>query len=579
MTAITELQAAEIDPATLPPPGVYGPKRWLDHYPEGVPHQVDASAIPTMLHLLEKSFSEYADRIAFTCMGRSLTYRQLDQTSRDMAAYLQGLGLKKGDRVAVMAPNVFQQQVAVCGVIRAGFVVVNVNPLYTARELRHQLKDSGAKAIVILENFAITLQEVIADTEVEHVVATALGDMLGPKGMLVNAIVRHVKKMVPPYKLPGAVRFKAALKAGRAASYQRPEIAPEDIAVLQYTGGTTGLSKGAMLLHSTLISSLLAADAWAEPGLRKLPEDQPLTLVCALPLYHVFAMINVAMSSIVKGGRVILIPNARDLNSLVEALKGEVFHTFPGVNTLFAALAEYKEFQKLDFSNLMICNGGGMACLETTANRWKDVTGSSITEGYGLSETSSGICCNRADLDGFTGHCGVPMPGTEIRILDDEGREMPAGARGEICIRGDAVMAGYWNKPDETAKVMTADGFFRSGDIGVMDEHGSVAVVDRKKDMILVSGFNVFPNEIEDVISGLQGVRECAAVGVPDANTGEAIRLFVVGQDLDDRQVIDYARTQLVAYKVPKQIVFIDELPKSNVGKILRRELRDRQDA
>ena len=558
------------------PPGVYGPKRWLDHYPEGVPHEVDASRFPTLVDLLEHAFASYAERPVFTCLGSHLSYGALEKASREMAGYIQSLGLKKGDRVAVMAPNVFQQPVAAYGVLRAGCILVNVNPLYTARELRHQLIDSGAKAIIILENFGVTLQEVIAETEVEHVVVTGMGDMLGlAKGALVNAMVRHVRKMVPPFSLPGAVKFNQALKKGRAAGYTRPELAAQDVAVLQYTGGTTGLSKGATLLHHNLISSLLGADAWAEPVTRTLPENTPLTSVCALPLYHVFAMVNVGMSVMMKGGRALLIPNPRDLGSVVKALQGEVFHTFPAVNTLFQALANHPDFQKLDFSNLLFSNGGGMAVLESTATKWKEVTGVPVGQGYGLSETCSGICCTPADAEAFTGDVGLPMPGTEMRILDDEGREMPVGVRGEICVRGPAVMAGYWNRPDATAEVMTSDGFFRTGDIGVMDEQGRFSVVDRKKDMILVSGFNVYPNEIEDVVAGMDGVFECAAVGVPDEATGEAVRLYVVGEGVEKQQVIDYARTQMVAYKVPKQIEFIDELPKSNVGKILRRELRD----
>ncbi|MEM9724911.1 MAG: AMP-binding protein [Pseudomonadota bacterium] len=572
---------AEAAPTPPRPAGEYGPKYWLKNYPEGVPHEVDTSRFPTMVDLLEGSFKTYADRPVFTCLGATLTYAELDRGSQAVAAYLQSLGFKKGDRVAVMGPNIFQQPVAAYGVMRAGCILVNVNPLYTARELRHQLQDSGARAIVILENFAHTLEEVIGDTQVEHVVITGMGDMLGAvKGTLVNTVVRHVKKMVPKYSLPKAVRFNDMIKKGKAATYTRPDIAPDDVAALQYTGGTTGLSKGATLTHKSLVTALLGAEAWMQPLMEKHPADKRMTSVCALPLYHVFAMVNIAMMGMMRGGRMILIPNPRDLDSVVKALKGQEFHIFPAVNTLFQALANHPGFRQLDFSNMMMSGGGGTAVLEDTASSWQKLTGVAVGQGYGLSETSSGICITPVTDEKFAGNVGLPLPSMEIRILDDEGREMPLGERGEICIRGPAVMAGYWQRPDATAEVMTSDGFFRSGDIGVMDEDGRVYVVDRKKDMILVSGFNVYPNEIEDVVTGLDGVLECAAVGVPDAGTGEAIKLFVVTtKTLTKEEIIAYARKEMTAYKVPKQIEFLDELPKSNVGKILRRELRDKAQA
>lgn len=559
------------------PSGVPADKRWLAEYPAGVPTSLQTDLYAALPNLFEESFERNARFTAYTCMGKHLTYAQLDQKSRAMAAYLQSLGLEKGDRVAVMLPNILQSPIAVAGVLRAGFVVVNVNPLYTPRELRHQLIDSGAKAIVILENFGHVLQEVIADTDVTHVVTTSLGDLLGvAKGAMVNLVVRKVKKMVPAYQLTGAVRFKRALKIGAASSFTKPQIGPDDIAVLQYTGGTTGVAKGAMLLHKTLVGALLGAEAWLDAAFRARPVNGQITYICALPLYHVFAFVNCSLLGIRKGGRSILIPNARDIPAMVKAMQGEKFHVLPAVNTLFAALLKNPDFHKLDFSQLRISNGGGMAVMEATARKWRDVTGCPIAEGYGLTETSSGICCNRCDIYDFNGTVGLPMPGSEIRILDDEGGETPTGEPGEIAIRGVAVMAGYWRRPEATAEVMTTDGFFRSGDIGVMDEKGYVRVVDRKKDMILVSGFNVYPNEIEDVVMNAEGVQECAAVGVPDPTTGEAIRLYIVGDGVDENTLKAHCRDQLVPYKCPKQIVFTDDLPKTNVGKILRRELRDR---
>lgn len=555
-----------------------GAKRWLSAYPEGVPAEVDPSVYPSLLELFEERFQKFSERGFLTLMGKTLSYADVERLSKEMAAYFQTLGLEKGDRIAVMAPNVFQQPIAVLAVLRAGYVVVNVNPLYTARELRHQLIDSGAKAIVILENFAATLQEIIADTEIEHIVVTALGDQLGGlKGMLVNTVVRHVKKMVPRYSLPGAVKFNDAMKIGKRSTYSRPQMAAGDLAILQYTGGTTGVAKGAMLLHQTLVSALLSSSEWCGAGLRRNNLQDGAVAVCALPLYHVFALVNVHLMSILNGGRLILIPNPRDLPALIKALKGERFNLFPGVNTLFTALAKHPDFAKLDFSGLVVALGGGAAVLEGTAEAFRKVTGRTICQGYGLSETSSGICCMPTDEIEYTGSIGVPLPSVEIRILDDAGAELAVGERGEICIRGGPVMAGYWNRPEATAEAFTSDGFFRSGDIGVMDEQGYVRIVDRKKDMILVSGFNVYPNEVEDVISTMEGVTECAAIGVPDENTGEAIRIYVVREgDVDAEAIKAFCRENMVGYKCPKQIVFTEELPKSLIGKILRRELREK---
>ena len=551
---------------------------WLKSYPAGVPADVNVGQYSSVVGLLEESFSKYRNDKAYVLMDKAITYGDIDEMSKALGAYLQSKGLKQGDRVAIMMPNVLQYPVAVAAIMRAGFIVVNVNPLYTPRELEHQLKDSGSQAIIILENFANTLEQVIKNTPVKHVILAGVGDLLGfPKSLIVNFVLRNVKKVVPAYSLPGAVRFNAALSAGRGMSFTRATVGPKDVAVLQYTGGTTGVSKGATLLHETIIANLLASEAWVQPGLKKKPVDGQLTFVCALPLYHVFAFISCGLFAMRVGGLNVLIPNPRDLPATIKEISKYKFNVFPGVNTLFNGLANNAEFAKLDFSHLRIANGGGMAVQEAVAKKWLSITGVPIIEGYGLSETSSAVTCNPADTDAYTGTIGLPMPNVEIRILDDDEKDVPMGQPGEIAIKGPQVMAGYWQRPDETEKVMTKDGFFKSGDVGVMDERGYIKIVDRKKDMILVSGFNVYPNEIEAVAVTHPGVLEAACVGVPDKNSGEAVMLFVVKKDpgLTKEALMAFCTDNMTGYKKPKYIEFRDELPKTNVGKILRRELRD----
>ncbi len=551
---------------------------WLTSYPEGVPADLPPSPYPSLVALMEESFRQYADRPAYSFMGKEQTYGETDDLSRAFAAYLQGLGLVKGDRVAIMMPNVPQYPIVVAAILRAGLVVVNVNPLYTARELEHQLKDSGSKAIVIIENFASTLQKCLAATPVQHVVLCAMGDRLGAlKGALVNYVVRKVKKMVPEYSLPGAVRFNDAVAQGARGTLRQPGITPDDVAVLQYTGGTTGVSKGAVLLHRNVIANVLQSEAWNAPVMKKVPASEQATTVCALPLYHIFAFTVGMMLSMRTGGKLILIPNPRDLPAVLKELSKHVFHSFPAVNTLFNGLANHPDFNKVDWSHLKVSVGGGMAVQGAVAQKWLEKTGCPICEGYGLSETSPSASCNPVTNTEFTGTIGVPLPGTWMKIIDDDGREVPLGQAGEIAIKGPQVMAGYWQRPDETAKVMTADGWFKSGDVGVMDEKGFVRIVDRKKDMILVSGFNVYPNEVEDVVARLDGVLECACVGVPDAQSGEVVKLVIVRKDpaLEEATVRAWCRENLTGYKQPKVIEFRTELPKTPVGKILRRELRD----
>ncbi|MGA0797293.1 MAG: long-chain-fatty-acid--CoA ligase [Quisquiliibacterium sp.] len=554
---------------------------WLKSYPAGVPAEIDYHQYSSLVQLIDESFAKYRSRKAYVGMGKEITFGDIDDASRAVAAWLQGQGLVKGDRVAIMMPNVLQYPVVLAAILRAGLVVVNVNPLYTPRELEHQLKDSGAKAIFILENFAATLQKVIARTDVKHVVLAAMGDMLGlAKGTLVNFVVRKVKKMVPDYALPGALRFGAVVRDGSRMRLEQPQLGLEDVAFLQYTGGTTGLSKGATLVHRNLIANLLQTEAWLQPALNNpkkgLPPEQ-LVVVCALPLYHIFAMTVCCLFGMRIGALNILIPNPRDIPALVKEIQPYKIHVLPAVNTLFNALANHPEFIKLDFSGLRVSAGGGMAVQEAVAKLWLEVTGCPICEGYGLSETSPSATTNPTDTDAFSGTIGLPLPSTDIAILDDAGSPVPLGERGEIGIRGPQVMTGYWNRPDETAKVMTPDGFFKSGDVGIMDERGYVRIVDRKKDMILVSGFNVFPNEVEGVVAGLPGVLECAAIGVPDPHSGEAVKLFIVRKDpeLTEQQVRDWCNENLTGYKRPRHIEFRNELPKTNVGKILRRQLRD----
>ncbi|MBI3102136.1 MAG: long-chain-fatty-acid--CoA ligase [Burkholderiales bacterium] len=553
---------------------------WLKSYPSGVPADINPGQYPSLVALMEEAFHKYADRVAYSFMGKDISYAQTDSLSSAFAAYLQGLGLVKGDRVAVMMPNLPQYPVAVAAILRAGFVVVNVNPLYTPRELEHQLKDSGAKAIVIIENFATTLQQCIAHTPIKHVVLCAMGDQLGLlKGALVNYVVRNVKKMVPAYDLPGAVRFNEAIAQGTRGTLKKPDIKPDDIALLQYTGGTTGVSKGAVLLHRNIIANVLQSEAWNAPVMSKVPAGEQPTAVCALPLYHIFAFTVNMMLSMRTGGKTILIPNPRDLPAVLKELSKHTFHSFPAVNTLFNGLANHPDFHTVNWKNLKIAVGGGMAVQSGTAKLWLEKTGCPICEGYGLSETSPSASCNPTTSTEYSGTIGVPLPNTWMKCLDDEGNEVPLGQPGEIAIKGPQVMAGYWQRPDETAKVMTADGYFKTGDVGVLDERGYFKIVDRKKDMILCAGFNVYPNEIEDVVSKLPGVLECAAVGIPDEKAGEAIKLVIVKKDADltEEQVRIHCRANLTGYKQPKVVEFRTELPKTPVGKILRRELRDKK--
>ena len=554
---------------------------WLSSYPAGVPADIDAGQYPSLVALMEEAFSKYADRVAYSFMGKEITYAQTDSLSKAFAAYLQGLGLARGDRVAIMMPNVPQYPVAVAAILRAGFVVVNVNPLYTPRELEHQLKDSGAKAIVIIENLATTLEQCIGHTPVKHVVLCAMGDQLGLlKGALVNYVVRNVKKMVPAYNLPGAVRFNEAVAQGTRGTLKKPDIKPDDIALLQYTGGTTGVSKGAVLLQRNIIANVLQSEVWNEPVMKKVPQGEQPTSICALPLYHIFAFTVNMMLSMRMGGKTLLIPNPRDLPAVLKELSKQRFHSFPAVNTLFNGLANHPDFNTVDWSHLKVSVGGGMAVQGAVAKLWLEKTGCPICEGYGLSETSPSATCNPVTVKEFSGTIGVPLPSTYLKLLDDDGQEVTTlGQPGEIAIKGPQVMAGYWQRPDETAKVMTEDGFFKSGDVGVMDERGYFKIVDRKKDMVLVSGFNVYPNEVEEVVAAMPGVMECAVVGVPDEKMGEAVKLVIVRKDpeLTEAQVREFCRANLTGYKQPRVIEFREELPKTPVGKILRRELRDKK--
>jgi long-chain acyl-CoA synthetase len=553
-------------------------KIWLTQYPAGVPAEIAADAYPSLVALLDQAFTEHAAKPAYRFMGRTIRFADVDAMSRAFAAWLQGTGLERGDRVAVMLPNVPQYPVVVAGILRAGFVVVNVNPLYTARELEHQLKDSGAKAIVVLENFAHVLQQVMAHVPTRRVVLCAMGDMLGMvKGALVNHVVRNVKKMVPPFALPDALRFKDVIAAGMRASHVAPQVGPDDIAVLQYTGGTTGVSKGAVLLHRNLVANILQSEAWYQPALARIPAGEQIVTVCALPLYHIFGFTANMMLAMRMGGCNLLIPNARDIPALIKDLAANRFHSFPAVNTLFHAIASHPDVDRVDWRHLRISVGGGMAVKQATARLWLEKTGCPICEGYGLSETSPSACCNPVDATAFTGTIGLPIPSTELALLDDDGREVAPGQSGEIAIRGPQVMAGYWQRPDETAKVMTADGYFRTGDIGVVDDRGWFKVVDRKKDMILVSGFNVYPNEIEEVIMQMPGIAECGAIGIPDDKAGEAVKVVIVKKDaaVTEADVRAHCEANLTGYKRPKVIEFRADLPKTPVGKILRRELRE----
>ncbi len=551
-------------------------KPWIKHYPAGVPAEIDVNQYETVSQVLEESMKQYASRTAFVCMGKSISYAQIDAASRSLGAWLQSRGIAPGGRVALMMPNIMQYPVCVAAVLRAGYVVVNVNPLYTPRELEHQLKDSGAEAIIIIENFATTLEKIIANTPVKHVVVAAMGDLLGGlKGTLVNFVVRKVKKMVPAFSLPGSFRFNDAVSQGSGMTLKAVPRTREDVAFLQYTGGTTGVSKGATLLNRNIIANMLQVEAWMQPAINTHTDEQH-NFVCALPLYHIFALTVCNMIGMRTGSCNLLIPNPRDIPGFVKELSTFKFNVFPCLNTLFNALANNPEFAKLDFSTLKISLGGGMATQRPVADKWMALTGSAIVEGYGLSETSPVATCNVATLKGFTGTIGLPVSSTEIAIRDENGNDVPLGESGEICIRGPQVMAGYWQRPEETANVMTADGYFKSGDVGIMDETGATRIVDRKKDMVLVSGFNVYPSEIEEVAMKHPGVLEAAVIGVPDEHSGEVPKLFIVKKDpaLTEAVLQDFLKEQLTGYKRPKYIEFRADLPKTPVGKILRRELR-----
>jgi long-chain acyl-CoA synthetase len=551
---------------------------WLRHYPPGIAADIDTALYPSLVAIFEDSFKAYAEREACICMGKALTFAELDAASRAFAAWLQSRGIKHGDRVALMMPNVLQYPVAIAGALRAGCAVVNVNPLYKPHELELQLNDSGAETILVLENFAATLQQALPKAKIKHVVIASMGDMLGTvKGALVNGVVRHVKRMVPSYDLPDAVRFNDALEAGRTLTFIPANVGSDDIAFLQYTGGTTGVSKGAMLLHRNLVANVLQVEAWNRPLLDVPPKTDRLIIVTALPLYHVFALTACFLFGMRLGGCCLLIPNPRDISGLIKELAKYKVNCFPAVNTLYNALLHHPDFGKLDWSMLKCAVGGGMAVQKAVAEAWYKATGKPVIEGYGLSETSPVLTCNRGDISEWTGTIGLPLPSTEISIRDDDGNELPIGQAGEICARGPQVMPGYWRQPDETARVMTGDGFFRTGDIGVMDEEGRVRIVDRKKDMISVSGFKVFPNEVEDLAMTHGGLLECAVVGVPDRHSGEVPKMFAVKKksEVTEAEIRTFLAANLASYKVPRHIEFRNELPKSNVGKILRRALRD----
>ena len=547
---------------------------WLKHYPKGVPAEIDVNEYASLRDVFDESVAKFATRPAFTCMGKSITFGELDTLSTAFAVWLQAKGCRKGARVALMMPNILQYPVCLFGILRAGCTVVNVNPLYTARELEHQLTDSGAEVIVVVENFAHTVQEVAAKTRMRHVIVTSIGEMLGFKGLIVDFVLRHVKKMVPAWSLPDSLRLSDVLAEGRRGKLERVPLGHDDLAFLQYTGGTTGVAKGAMLLHRNIVANLLQARAWVRPFLGAEGSE---IIITPLPLYHIFSLTANCLVFMTLGAENVLITNPRDIPGFVKEMARHKFTAFTGVNTLFNALANNAEFAKLDFSPLRMTLGGGMAVQEAVAIRWKEVTGCPLIEAYGLTETSPGATINPLDLPAYNGTIGLPLPSTEVILRDDDGKTVAQGLPGEICIRGPQVMAGYWNRPDETAKVMDDDGWLATGDIGVMDERGFIKIVDRKKDMILVSGFNVYPNEIEAVVVMHPGVLECAAVGLPDAKSGEAVKLFVVKKDesLTAESVMQHCREHLTGYKCPRDIEFRKDLPKTNVGKILRRELRD----
>jgi long-chain acyl-CoA synthetase len=554
-------------------------KIWLKSYPKSIPAEVDLNEFSSIPDILRKSCQKFCGLPSFSNMGKTLSYTDLDRVTQHFAAYLsKGLGLKKGTRVAIMMPNVLQYPVALFGILRAGLTVVNTNPLYTPRELEHQLKDSGAEAIIILENFAATLQQVIGNTQVKHVIVTALGDMLPfPKNLITNYVVRKVKKLVPAWSIPNALSFKQGLTEGASIPFTEPELTHDDLAFLQYTGGTTGVAKGAMLTHGNIVANLQQASAWIKGHVREGQE----VIITALPLYHIFSLTANSLCFMKIGGHNILVTNPRDFDGFIKILIDHKWTAITGVNTLFAALMNHPRFAEIDFSDVRMALGGGMAVQRAVAEKWKSMTKTPLVEAYGLTETSPGACANLLDSKEFTGMIGMPYPSTVLTIRDDDCNVLPAGQAGEICIAGPQVMRGYWNKPEETAKVMTPDGAFRTGDIGVMNEEGFFKIVDRKKDMILVSGFNVYPNEIEDVVAMHPEVLECCAVAQQDEKSGEVVRLVVVPRNpaLTKESVMDHCRTHLTGYKLPKTVEFWKELPKSNVGKILRKDVRDRKAA
>jgi long-chain acyl-CoA synthetase len=553
---------------------------WLKHYPKGVPAEIDPSAYENLVALMDESLQKHRDNDAYIFMGKTMKFGEVEEMSRALGAFLQSKGLRQGARVAIMMPNVLQNPIAIAAVLRAGFTVVNVNPLYTPRELEHQLKDSGAEAIIILENFANTLEKVIAKTQIKHVILASIGELLGFKGTIVNFVVRKVKKMVPAYSIPDAMWFAQAVAIGKRLPFKSPKLSHDDVAFLQYTGGTTGVSKGATLTHRNVIANVLQNDAWLEPSLARPPHVDKLIIVTALPLYHIFALTACFFLGMRTGGALLLIANPRDIPAFIAELQKHKVNFFPAVNTLFNALMQHPDFGKIDFSMLKIAIGGGMAVQKAVADRWFERTKVPLSEGYGLSETSPSLTVVSPEITEYTGTIGFPLPSTEISIRDDDGKEVPLGQPGEICARGPQVMAGYWQRPDETAKVMTADGFFRTGDIGIMDEKGQVKIVDRKKDMINISGFNVYPNEIEDMAVQHPGILEAAAIGIHEGS-GEAVKLYVVKKDpnVTEQDIRKFLSEHLTNYKRPKYIEFRADLPKTNVGKILRRALREEHDA
>ena len=550
-------------------------KPWLKNYLEGVPHEIDLAGHTSIVDFIEESFSKYPERIAIESMGHTISYRQLDVLSKDFAAYLQNLGLDTGARIAIMFPNVPQYLIAMLGTLRAGFVVVNINPLYTARELEHQLQDSGASILVMLENFAHVYQEIAEQGLVKKVIVSSLGETLGPKGVIINLVARHIKKLIPHWSFP-CVKFNQALKLGAGHGLTRPNLTQNDIAFLQYTGGTTGVSKGAVLLHRNILANIIQIESWLKPALKD--RHQQLVFLCALPMTHIFALTACGLLGMRKGGKLLLVANPRDITGFIKLLmKHPDINIFPGVNTLFHALIHRPEFTKVKLPNLLVTIGGGMAVQKKTAELWQKMMGVPIAQGYGLSETSPVVCVNTPFVKEFTGSIGMPVPSTDVLILDDDGVEVSFGVPGEICIKGPQVMAGYWNRPEETKQFITPEGYFKSGDIGIMSPEGFVQIVDRKKDMIVVAGFKVFPNEIEEVISSMPGVRECAVIGLPHRKLGEIVKAYIVKDkpELTEAQLIQYCKEQMTSYKRPRKIAFIDEMPKSNVGKILRRHLRD----